>query len=209
MIRLQAVCVGTAERIAAMSGKTGIFKRPARGPVDLGTTGLAGDAIVDRDNHGGPDQAVLMVGSVDHAVWAAALDRPLTPGFFGENLLIDGLDTATLCLGDVVETDQVRLQFTAPRIPCGTFAARVGDPGSIKLFYELAQPGAYARVLTPGPVCAGDPVRLVPYRGDRIGIAETLEAYRRGFDDLGLLARIARTPAHAKLRALIDDRNLR
>lgn len=205
-MRVGAVCTGRAMPIAAKSGMSGIDKRPAAGPVELREDGLEGDTIVDRDNHGGPDQAVLLVGSIDRAAWSRVLGRALVPGFFGENLLVEGLDTAALCLGDMLEIGAVRLQVTAPRVPCATFAARVGDPKAVRLFYEIAQPGAYARVLRTGVLAADMPVHLVRHDGETVGITENLEAYRRGFDDPTLLERMARTPAHAALHAVAKSR---
>ena len=48
------------------------------------------------------------------------------------------------------------LEITAPRIPCGTLAARMGDAGFVKRFKEAERPGAYTRVLQTGHVQAGD-----------------------------------------------------
>jgi MOSC domain-containing protein YiiM len=53
---------------------------------------------------------------------------------------------------------EVVLQVTSPRIPCQTFAAWLERSRWIKTFTERAAPGAYLRVLSPGPVRAGDSV---------------------------------------------------
>ena len=90
-----------------------------------------------------------------------------------------GVDTSRLQIGTVLEMGTVfemgagplRLEITTPRIPCATFADRVGRPRWVRRFTEAGRPGAYARVLTPGTVRAGDEVRVaeVPTHGVTIG----------------------------------------
>ena len=62
-------------------------------------------------------------------------------------------------------------EITTPRVPCQTFAHHVERPRWVRRFTEAGRPGAYARVLRPGPVSAGDEVRVVevPAHGVTIG----------------------------------------
>ncbi|MEW6286974.1 MAG: MOSC domain-containing protein, partial [Chloroflexota bacterium] len=48
---------------------TGIYKMPVEGPVEITSLGIAGDAICDTKNHGGPDQALYLYGGADYAWW--------------------------------------------------------------------------------------------------------------------------------------------
>jgi len=57
------------------------------------------------------------------------------------------------------------LQATMPRIPCGTIARRFGSAEVGRLMRDANLRGFYCRVLCPGPVAAGDTIRLVR-RGD-------------------------------------------
>lgn len=139
--------------------RTGIFKEPAPGAVAIGPLGLDGDAIVDKRYHGGHDKAVYAYAREDYAWWEAELGKPLPPGTFGENLTLEGADLGSARAGDVLAVGAVRLQAVSPRIPCRTLAARMGDPKFAKRFQQAARFGVYCRVLTPGSVRAGDPVR--------------------------------------------------
>jgi len=195
-VKILAVCTGQAKPIAAKSGRTGHFKTPVLGAVRVGTDGVEGDEIVDREHHGGPEQAVYVFTESDRRWWEAELDRPCPAGFFGENILIDGLDGSDLCLGDVIETDDVRLQLTAPRIPCVTLAARIGDPKGVKRFHESGRPGAYARVLKPGTLQAFDDIRYRAFDGERITVAENMANFVAGFPDPEFLKRLVQVPAH-------------
>ena len=205
MMRLLAVCAGTARPIRAKSGRTGHFKTPQNG-AQISTMGVEGDSIVDTAHHGGPEQALYILGEKDRLWWEQTLARPLPAGFMGENLLIDGLDSADLCLGDILDIGPIRIQITAPRVPCVTFQTVLARPDALALFFASNHPGAYARVLRPGPVEAFDPVALHPYDGHRLPIPAHLTAFRAGLSDLDYLQRCLTVPAHKKLHDIARDR---
>ncbi len=204
-MRLAAVLTGTAGPIAAKSGQSGIFKRPVSGPVAVDVEGLASDVIIDTAHHGGADQAVYLMGDADYAFWSAALGRALEPGTFGENLLVEGLDSAGLSIGDRLTIGGVVLELTGPRIPCAVLAVRMGDPTFAKRFLAADHPGAYARVIVSGTLEAGTEVGLTPAppsaAGPAPGIVEVMHGYVRGFRDAALTARLVAHPAtHGRLR---------
>lgn len=148
--------------------ETGIFKRPVAGRVAVGECGLEDDAVCDSKHHGGPDQAVYLYSREDYAWWSAELDRDVPFGMFGENLTTSGLDLNAVRVGDRLIADDLELQVTAPRIPCSTLAARMGDSGFARRFMAAARSGAYCRVLRQGTVGQGDPLTLERFDGDSI-----------------------------------------
>jgi MOSC domain-containing protein YiiM len=155
--------------------RTGIYKEPVEGPVQINTLGLAGDVVKDSKNHGGVDQAVYVYGEADYTWWEKELGRELPPGTFGENLTISDLESTGFQAGDRLEIGEVVLEVTAPRIPCGTLAARMGDPQFIKKFRRAERPGLYCRVILPGQVRAGQSVTVQLYSGETVSI---LHMYR-------------------------------
>lgn len=205
-MRLLGVQTGKPEPTPAKSGLTGHFKKPVTGPIEIGRLGLAGDTICDLEHHGGVDQAVYLFGEPDRLWWQAKLERSLPAGFFGENLLILGLYSASLAIGDRLEIGEVTLQITSPRIPCATYAAHIGDAQAIRQFYKAERPGAYARVLQTGQVRSGDLVTLHPYGGDRITLIEQMSHSLRNLRDTAFLRRVLSVPAHFKLHDLADNR---
>lgn len=153
-----SVCVGVPRAVRSKSGWSGIHKRPVGGPVWVGRLGLAGDHILDTEHHGGVDQAVYLYTEPDYAWWAQALGRALEPGTFGENLLVSGLESAGVPIGQQVRVGAALLEIASARVPCVTLAERMDDPSFVKRFREARRPGLYARVLQEGEVRAGDPV---------------------------------------------------
>ncbi|MCK7626306.1 MOSC domain-containing protein [Streptomyces sp. RS10V-4] len=159
-------------------GGTGIDKRPAAGPVAVaapgpgGGSGLAGDAVVDLRHHGGDDQAVYAYAREDLDDWQRQLDRDLPNGVFGENLTTAGLDVTGARVGERWRVGgRLLLEVTSPRIPCRTFQGRLGERGWLKRFTQAGVPGAYLRVLEPGEIRAGDPVRIEHRPGHDITVA--------------------------------------
>lgn len=166
-------------------GVTGIDKRPVDGtvqvrdpgpkPTGLGS-GVVGDHIGDRANHGGSDQALYSFAREDLDEWERRLGRPLANGFFGENLTTRGLDVNGALEGERWQIGRtVVLEVTYPRIPCVTFRGWMDEKGWLKTFTEVARPGAYLRVVVPGSIRGGDEL-LVVHRPDH-GRTIT-EAYR-------------------------------
>ena len=175
---------------------TGIDKRPVSGPVMVtapgpkgtGDVGLAGDRVYDVKNHGGTDQAVYAYAREDLDLWQAELDAPLENGNFGENLTTEGLDVTGALIGERWRIGQdVILEVSCPRIPCGTFEGWLARSGWIKRFTQSARPGAYLRVIEPGPIQAGDPVRIEHRPAHAVTVAVAFRALTLEPDLLPLL----------------------
>ncbi|GAA5437256.1 MOSC domain-containing protein [Deinococcus aquaticus] len=180
-MQLQHMNVGQATplKVGARAARSGIDKRPVVGPVKVDKLGLAGDHVLNTRHHGGPDQAAYLYTSADYDWWAAQ-GLAVRPGLFGENLTVGGPGSADFRVGDRLHLgagpEGVILEITAPRIPCGTLAAHLGDPTFARRFAQARRPGLYARVLQPGTVQAGDPITLTPAALDGApGIGELFE----------------------------------
>jgi len=193
---------GSRERLDQRSfkGITGIFKRPVAGPVAIGLLGLESDAVVNRKHHGGPDQAVYLYRQEDYDWWTAELGTRVEPGAFGENLTVAGLAEPGAVIGSRMDFGAVVLEVTAPRIPCNTLAARMGDPGFAKRFMAAERPGLYCRVIRPGILKTGAPFTVAPYTGDQVS---TLDIFRARYRRLGEaeLRRFLAAPIDARTRA--------
>ncbi|HKJ38778.1 MAG TPA: MOSC domain-containing protein [Anaerolineales bacterium] len=148
-------------------------------PVEIKSLGIEEDTICDKKHHGGVDQAVYVYGGADYAWWSNELGKELAPGTFGDNLTISELESAQFNVGDYLHIGDITLQVTSPRIPCGTFAARMKDPQWVKKFRVGERPGLYCRVIKEGVVKAGDPVSIERYTGETVSI---LQMYRDHYE---------------------------
>ena len=197
-MRLVSIQVGTPRTVGTPGTKnrmereftSAIWKSAVAGPVRVGPLGLAGDSVYDTRDHGGPDQAVLMYAAAHYPRWEQELGRRLEPGAFGENLLVDGLDEDTVCIGDVYQVGPVRFQVSHPRQPCSTLARRHQIPEMIAIVWNNGRSGWYLRVLVEGAVEADQSVE----RLDRPNPDWTVRRAARA-----MLARKQNTPEAAAL----------
>jgi MOSC domain-containing protein YiiM len=155
------------------TGWTGIGKHPVTGPVpvfDPGPqrlghprpSGLGGDIVCTTEVHGGTDQAVYAYAREDLDWWERELGYELPAGRFGENLTTQGLDLTNALVGERWQIGAtVVLQATSPRIPCATFAHRMGEPKWVKRFAARGAIGTYLRVVVPGEIQAGDRIEVI------------------------------------------------
>jgi len=190
---------------------TGIDKRPTEGPVEVRApgpmrtglgSGLVGDVIGNTKLHGGDDQAVYVYAREDLDHWEQTLQRELPNGTFGENLTIEGIDVTAALIGEqwVIGSGGLRLEVSAPRTPCRTFAAWLDRKGWIKQFTAAGTPGTYLRVLTPGPVSAGDVIEVVSRPGHDVTVGLVFRAVMAEPDLLPLLADAAALPEEIKAK---------
>jgi len=206
-MRVVSVNIGTEQPIrhGKPSGKTGIYKTPRVEPVLVTPLGLAGDTIVDTENHGGLDLAVYVFTLPDYAWWSAHIGRPLEPGTFGENLTVSDLESATVGIGDRLRVGEVLLEVTAPRIPCVTLAARMEDPRFVKTFRHAEKPGVYCRVIEPGYIAVDDPVALMPYDGPVVSARDVFRRFYEKNPSEDDLRRFLAVPIPHKLRLHYEE----
>ena len=141
---------------------SGIFKEPVAGPVRLGRLNLEGDGQADLRVHGGADKAVYVYPFEHYAFWAGELGRDdFSHGQFGENFTTRGLLEDGVCIGDVFEIEETRVQVTQPRTPCFKLGIRMAEENFPERFTSANRTGFYLRVLEEGMIAAGDAIEWV------------------------------------------------
>jgi MOSC domain-containing protein YiiM len=170
-----------------------IWKTPVGEPARVTRLGLEGDAVADARVHGGPDQALLMYDGEHYPRWRAEWGvTDLGVGAFGENLTVAGLSEESVCVGDVLELGEVRLQVTATRQPCATLARRHQRRDLVREVYQTGRSGWYLRVLDDGTLHPGLPVRLLERPNPDWTVRAALLAYRDRTRDPERAAALAR-----------------
>ncbi|MEO7070350.1 MAG: MOSC domain-containing protein [Nostocoides sp.] len=187
MFVVRSVNVGAAAPIRGGKGiPTGIVKQPVDllvvrdpGPKHGGLgTGVVGDFIGDVEHHGGSEQAVYAVAREELDWWGGELGRELPDGMFGENLTTEGIDVDAALLGERWAIgEQVVLDVSGPRIPCRTFAARMGEPHWLKRFAARARSGVYLSVVTPGTIRRSDGIRVISRPDHDIDVPTSFRAF--------------------------------
>ena len=190
----QPAVIGERDGTSVMSA---IGKRPVTAEVlRLEPTNLEGDRQGDLRVHGGPDKAVYAYASEHHQAWATDLDRPVGPGFFGENLTTSGWLEADVAVGDVWAWGDALLQVVQPRWPCFKLTLHSGVPDMAKRFRRSGRTGWYLRVLRPGDVPVAGPITVTERDPAGVTILDAHRAALPGAGD-GEIARVLAVPALA------------
>lgn len=171
---LDAVCVVHALKPdAGAVGTTAIDKRPLQGAVKVRKMGLYADVQVDREHHGGHDQAVYAYSRAEAERWGEELGREIPAGLFGENLRVSGIDTSDAVVGERWAVGKsVVLEVTCPRIPCSTFARHLGEENWVRRFTERRDVGCFLKVVRTGKIGAGDPIAVISRPGHGVRVRD-------------------------------------
>lgn len=196
-VRVVSVNVGKPRTVDWHGRKvrSGIWKEPVNGPVEVRGVNLAGDDQADRRVHGGTHKAVYAYGADDYRWWSEKLGAELGPGTFGDNLTVDGYDLRTAEVGERWRVGTCVLEVSEPRSPCFKLGMRMGTADFVELFDVVGRYGTYLRIVEEGTVAAGDEVEVVSRPEERLTVVELAEATHT--DDADLLARVAAHPAVA------------
>lgn len=176
---------------------TGMFKRRCEQPVWLGREGLSGDAQADRRVHGGPEKALHQY-PVPHyerfaALFPGAADG-FVPGSMGENLSVPGWEESGVCIGDVFQLGDARIQVSQPRSPCWKIDARHAAPGMARHIEEHGLTGWYFRVIEEGEVAEGCVFELLERPSPTATLARLWQLRANLRPDLAELERMAQVP---------------
>jgi len=126
-------------------------------------TGLEGDGHRDLEHHGGPERALCLF-SLEQIRALQVEGHTVTPGAIGENLTLEGLDWERFQPGAMLELgERVRIEITRYTSPCFNIKSRFlgGDFARVSQKLHPGWSRVYAKVLQPGTISQGDPVRLL------------------------------------------------
>lgn len=207
--RLRAVLTGKAVPYTRPGSLSAIDKRVRAGRIGVTREGVSGDEQGDLRIHGGPDKAVHCYAWSHHATWQRELPGvPLfdQPGAFGENFCIEGLDEASVCLGDQWACGSAVFEVSQGRQPCWKLNDRFGVPDMSRRVQDSLRAGWYLRVLAPGEVAAGDAITLIARPYPNGTLAHLLGAIRDQCCDRALLTQLLQLPLPASWRRLFTNR---
>lgn len=136
-------------------------------PVDkafMTKTGFRGDEVADLIHHGGETKAVLFFSTKTYE----KLNKLSGNSFeyddmahYGENLLVDEIDEADICVGDILKVGEATFEVSQPRQPCWKLSANTATKPMTSIIYNNGLTGWYARVVQEGEVKRGDEIILL------------------------------------------------
>ena len=194
-----AVCRGTVLELESREGpwRSAIHKDPVEGPVHVGPRGIEGDCCADTRHHGSPDQAVLLYTRSHYGAWREELTdvaaEKFDAGGFGENLSVEGLDEASVRVGDRLRFGTLELEVTMPRVPCFKLNRKFGTDLLLDRVRATGRTGFYARVLAEGTVEAPATIEWSPIADHEWTIARVNQVFQNGgtVDELSSLSDVA------------------
>ncbi|RTL77248.1 MAG: MOSC domain-containing protein [Bradyrhizobiaceae bacterium] len=198
MTKLLSVNVGLP-RDAEWRGKivrSGIWKASVDGRVFAGRLNLEGDGQADLAGHGGEQRAVMVYQIESYKHWQAVLNRSEFPyGQFGENLTVDGLADAEVCIGDRYRIASAVFEVSQPRVTCYKLGMRLDHPQMPALVVAHRRPGFYFRVIQEGEIGAGDTIEKISDGAEGMTVAEIDALLYTAHHPMEALRRASRIPA--------------
>lgn len=172
--------------------ESGMFKQEKNGPVWLSKTGLKGDEVADKKNHGGPEKALFVYPAAHYEYWQQDLEiDSIGIGAMGENIALVGGDEFTFCIGDTYQLGEAVIQVSQPRRPCWKPARRFKVLDFTLRIQNTGRTGWYFRVLQEGHIEAGDEFVLLERPYPQWTIAASNEVMYVKTDDLRLADELA------------------
>lgn len=192
-MKLISVNVGLPREVVykGKTVKTGIFKEPVAGRIQVRTPNLDGDRQADLSVHGGPSKAVYAYPSEHYGYWRQELPGMDLPwGMFGENFTTEGLLEDRVNIGDRFRVGSAEVMVTEPRLPCYKLGVKFGREDIVKRFLQSGRTGFYVAVLREGEVAAGDGIERIGRDRNSIPVPDITRLY------------ITRNYSHADLQIL-------
>ncbi len=195
-MRVLSVNVGTTREVPWRGEivTTAIWKLPVDGRVAIRGVNLEGDDQADRRVHGGPDKAVYAYAREDYDAWRDDHGVVTSPGQFGENLTVEGVDLRQAIVGERWEVGSAILEVAQPRLPCFKLGIRMNEPRFPKRFQTEGRMGAYFSIVREGDVGAGDTIRIAARPEHGVTLADMVGALHDA-NRAEALARVPRLPA--------------
>lgn len=155
------IAVGRLLQINVSGG--GVPKLPIE-RARVGRFGIDGDAHNDLTVHGGPRQALCLLG-IEAIERLQSEGHPIEPGGAGENLTTVGVEWSLLPIGArVLIGEEVEIELTGDAGPCKTIRGNFSDERFSRMSIDLhpSDSRMYARVLREGEIHAGDTITVLP-----------------------------------------------
>lgn len=141
---------------------SGIKKYPVE-KAYLSKTGFKDNEQGDLVHHGGANKALFLFSVLTYEKINSHFDNIFdmtNMAYFGENLILSNVCEDDICVGDILNIGQTKVQITQPRQPCWKLSANTNQKNMTKFIFDSGLTGWYAKVLEEGIICQNDKVIL-------------------------------------------------
>jgi MOSC domain-containing protein YiiM len=161
-MKIIGLYTGDSSIIGPKNSPTGIFKHRVN-LVQIDSLGIIGDVQADKRFHGGPEKALhqyALSGYERIIKRYPLLHKKAQPGAIGENITATSMNDKNVCIGDIYQIGEVKVQVSSPRIPCWKIDEKFKQPNLNKFVGKNHITGWYYRVLEGGSISLHDKVEL-------------------------------------------------
>lgn len=151
---------------------SGIKKYPIS-KAYLTKTGFKEDEQGDLLHHGGENKALFFFSALTYEKINSHFSNNFNMtdmAYFGENLILSDICEEDICIGDILQIGQTRVQITQPRQPCWKLSANTNQKEMTKFIFDSGLTGWYAKVLAEGLICQNDEVILEKRSYEKLNI---------------------------------------
>ncbi|MFA7083253.1 MAG: MOSC domain-containing protein [Arcobacteraceae bacterium] len=162
-VKVGQVTTTVLENNARKELVSGIKKTPVQ-KAYLTKTGFNTDAQGDLLHHGGENKALFCMGVKTYQGINALCQTSFAydeVAHFGENLILSNVGEKDICVGDVYDIGETRVQVTQPRQPCWKLSANTQVKTMTKQIFQSGLTGWYCKVLKEGEIRANDTMKLI------------------------------------------------
>ncbi|MBC8285440.1 MAG: MOSC domain-containing protein [Nitrospinae bacterium] len=199
MLKLVSINIALPQAVSFNEGgkkyRTGIFKKPVNEEIFLDQNGLLGDGVGDKRFHGGKDLAVCAYFVDHYAFWESELNRELSPGAFGENLSLTGLDETKINIGDQFSLGEAEIEVSQPRQPCHKLNKVFHLQAMACKVQTMGYTGCYFRVKKMGLVNPNSKVKKIKDGQENISIDDINSLMFKEKKNIDLLRKVVNLEA--------------
>ncbi|QED48211.1 MOSC domain-containing protein [Cytobacillus dafuensis] len=138
--------------------------------VMLTKEGFIGDAVANREFHGGPDRAVCLYPYEHYEFWEKEFNKPLESPAFGENICVQNMLEKDVYIGDIFSLGKAIVQVTQGRIPCAAISKHNDVDQLLRRVVETGFTGYLFRVIEEGIVDIDSNFELIDRKQEKFSV---------------------------------------
>jgi MOSC domain-containing protein YiiM len=187
-LKIGKVCLNDSLSKKNPQFSSGIKKHPIKNSY-LTKVGFRGDEQGDTLHHGGETKAVLLFSAKSYKKLNELSGNDFDHddiAHYGENIVVDEIDENDICVGDILQIGNAKVEISQPRQPCWKLSANTKTKSMTSLIYNNGLSGWYARVIDEGEITQGDVIILLKRAYPNLSISALNRAMVDPHEDIEL-----------------------